>query len=209
MNTKILGIIAVIILLLAAGGIFLSQNKSATNTSTSITPTKTENKTSSLLDLLNLGKDQRCTFKTIADKTTSEGTLYIAGGKIRGDFKTTVDGKEELTSMIRVGDTNYIWGSTLPTGIKMTISLDKISSNEKANQYFNPTQKSNYNCAPWNVDLSVFTPPANIKFTDMTNLLMPKETGTQTKTNTTNPCSQITDATAKTACENALKQSGQ
>lgn len=215
MNTKNIVIaIIVIVLFLGAGG-YLMLNKNSTNNSktTSKTgiPTKTKAATKSLMDLLSLGQNSRCTFETnSATGGSTKGTVYVSGTKIRGDFiVVTKDEKTEQTNMIRIGDTNYIWGSTLPTGIKMTIALDKISGNAQASQYFNPNEKTNYNCVPWNVDVAVFTPPSNIKFSDMTNLLMPKGTGTKPQAGTTDPCSQITDTTAKTACENALKQSGQ
>nr|MBI5455654.1 hypothetical protein [Candidatus Levybacteria bacterium] len=205
MNTKIIGIIAAIVLLLGAGGAyFLNQNKTATNTNVSPTPTKAKNKTSSLLDLLNLGKNQKCTFKTATSSTTTEGTLYITTGKMRGDFKTTVNGKAEEMNMIRDGEMNYIWGSSLKTGIKMKVPLDELSKNQQTSGFINPNNKMDYNCLPWTIDSSLFTPPPDIKFTDMTSLVVPKITGTQTKTDTTNPCSQITDAAAKSACESAL-----
>ena len=220
MNTKNIAIAAILVLLLlllGAGGYLMLNKNSANNLKTASketpVPTKTEQTTKSLTDLLSLGQNLRCTFDTTSTTGGStKGTVYVSGTKIRGDFTVTAkDGKEEQTSMIRVGDTNYVWGSILPTGIKMTLSLDKISGNAQASQYFNPSQKTNYTCVPWSVDASLFTPPSNIKFTDMTTLLAPKETvtGTQTKTGTSDPCSQITDATAKAACENALKQSGQ
>jgi hypothetical protein len=220
MNTKNIAIAAIVIVLLlllgAAGYLMLSKNTAKTLKTApkeTVVPTKTGQTTKSLMDLLSLGQNLRCTFDTTGTTGTStKGTVYVSGTKIRGDFTITdKTGKEQQTSMIRVGDTNYVWGSTLPNGIKMTLSLDKISGNTQASQYFNPSQKTNYNCLPWSVDATLFTPPSNIKFTDMTSLLAPKETvtGTQTKTGATDPCSQITDPTAKTACENALKQSGQ
>lgn len=205
MNTKVIGVIAALILLLGAGGAyFLSQNKTTSNTDSSQTPTTTESKSSSLLDLLSAGKNQRCTFKTSTSTSVSEGTFYIANGKMRGDFKTTVDGKTEEMSMIRDGDTNYIWGSSLETGIKMTIAIDKLSENQQASQFVNPDAKLDYNCMPWTTDSSLFTPPSNVKFTDMTSLVAPKTTGTQTTEKSTSYCDQITDAAAKAACVNAM-----
>lgn len=201
MNTKIIGIVAAIILLLGAGGAyFLSQNKTATNTNQSPTPTTTKNKTSSLLDLLNLGKNQRCSFKTTASGNQTEGTIYIAEGKMRGDFKTTVEGKQQEMSMIRDGDMNYIWGASLKEGIKMKVSLDELSKNEQAGQFINPDDKLDYNCMPWATDSSLFSPPSNVKFTDMSSLIIPKTTGVKTNTLPSSYCDQLTDQTAKDAC---------
>lgn len=207
MNTKIIGVIVAVILLLGIGGAyFLNQNKTATQKSESETTTTTENKTSSLLDLLSLGKNQVCTFNTTSSNSNVEGTFYIAGEKLRGNFKTTVDEKTEEMSMIRDGNTTYIWGPSLPTGIKMTLSLDDISSNEQTNQYVNTTEKLNYDCNDWIVDSSLFTPPSNIKFSELPSSLLPKTTGTTTNNQSdSNLCAQITDPTAKAACENAMQ----
>lgn len=206
MNSKIIGVIAALIILLLAGGAyFLSQNKSSTQTNQSITPTKAASKSSSLLDLLSLGGNQRCSFKSSTSKTSTEGTIYISGGKIRADFKTTIEGKVQEMSMIRDADMNYIWGPSLPSGIKMKISLDELSKNQQAGQFVNTSDKLNYSCLPWATDASLFTPPANVKFSELPSALIPKTTGT--KKDTQNPssyCDQLTDAGAKAACVNAM-----
>lgn len=202
MNTKIVGVVVAIIFLFVAGGLYLSQNKPVTKTNTSPTPTKTENKSTSLMDLLTLNKPQRCTFSTKTADTLTEGTVYISEKKIRQDFKSTTKGKVEEMSMIITNNTSYIWGTSLPTGIKMTLSLDEVAKNTQASQYVNPNAKVAYNCMPWNTDASLFTPPANIKFTDISSI-MPKTTGTEQKS--VSPCDQITDASAKASCLKAIQ----
>lgn len=204
MNTKILGIIVALILLLGVGGyLFLNQNKSAVNTNSNATPTETSTQASSLLDILNSGQNQRCTFTTTTDKNSTEGTFYIADGKMRGDLKTTADGKTEEISMIRDGDTNYIWGSSLTMGIKMTLKIEDLAKDTKTTgQFVDPNQKFDYKCMPWTTDNSLFTPPSNIKFNELPSSMMPKTTGTTDYS--TSYCDQITDAAAKAACLNAV-----
>jgi hypothetical protein len=221
-NIVIAAVIIILLLLLGVGGyLMLNKNTSSSNTAATKVaskPTEAGQTRKSLLDLIKIGQNVRCTFRSEVANGSTEGTVYVSGQNVRGDFniKTTSDGKTMQTSMIKTGDTNYVWGSSMTTGIKMTISLDKLAQNKQASQYVDPNQKVDYNCTPWNVDASLFTPPSNIKFTDMTSLLAPKEniTGTkaepaQTKMDTSAICNQITDPTAKAACENALKQSGQ
>lgn len=204
MNTKLLGIVIAVIILLGAGGLYLfSQNKPQTQETTNQAATESEKSSGkSLMDLISLGQNQRCTFSTTNESGLTEGTFYVSQGNLRGDFKTTVKGKVTEMSMIRSGDTNYMWGSSLPMGIKMTLSLDDLSKNQQASQYVNASEKLAYNCRQWNVDSSLFTPPANIKFTELPNTMMPKTTGTEQKS--TSACDQITDATTKAACEKAL-----
>jgi len=219
-NITIAVIVIILLLLLGAGGFLMLNKNTATSNKTATSQTQTatvknEQTRKSLLDLIKIGQNVRCTFKSEVTNGSTEGTVYVSGQNIRGDFsiKTTSDGKTTQTSMIKTGDTSYVWGAGLPTGIKMTVSLETLAANKQASQYVDPNQKVDYNCVPWNVDSSLFTPPSNIKFTDMTSLLAPKGTITgtkeQTKTDASSVCSQITDETAKNACENALKQSGQ
>lgn len=205
MNTKLFGIIAAVVLLLGTGGLyFLNQNKSANNSTFDTSPTQKQNQTTSLLELLSKGGNQRCTFTTSTEKGMTEGTVYVSGEKMRGDIKTTVDGKTEEISMIRDGDTNYMWGTSLKMGIKMTISLDEFASSDQAGQFVSPDQKFDYNCAPWTTDNSLFTPPSNVKFTELPSSMMPKTTGTQGNINSVSYCDQITDPAAKAACVNAM-----
>lgn len=215
-NLLIIAAVIVLVILLGGAGFMLLNKKSPPAVQnniakTSPTPGAMTNAAKTLVDLLSSGQSQRCTFSVQnTDTSSTQGTVYVSGGKLRGDFTATdKTGKKVDTSMIRTGDTNYIWGSFMPNGgIKMTMSLNQISSNKEASQYVDPTQKIDYKCSPWSVDSSLFTPPTNVKFTDMTSLLMPKATVTGTTAPNSDPCASITDPATKTACENALKQSG-
>lgn len=209
--------VAVIILLLLGAGAYLMLNK---NTSTpkmagdEVKNTTAGQTAESLLDLVKKGQNLRCTYKTDVTNGATEGTVYISGQNVRADFTINVTGQEPAkTSMIKQGDTTYVWGTTMPDkGIKMTVSFDKLAENKQASQYVDPNQKVNYNCSPWNVDSTLFTPPSNIEFTDMTSFMMPKTSVTGTQTEPTNKgfaCDGITDPTAKAACESALNQTGQ
>lgn len=207
----------VVILLLLGGGFFLfSKNKAVTSTPSNSSNTKqeasnpTQNAMSSLVDLLSSGQSTMCTFDVSASTGGStKGTFYMAAGKMKGDFTTTdKDGKKSSMSMIRIDDQSYIWGGSLPSGIKMKLSTDDLKTNTQANQYFNLNTKNDYKCIPWIVDSSKFSVPTNIKFTDLSSLMMPKTTGTTTNSSTSSPCDALTGDT-KTACENAIKNQGQ
>ncbi len=215
----LIAFVVVLLLLLLGAGAYLMLSKNATKSAqvptekTQKTNTQAEQTTKSLLDLVNSGQKLRCTYKTAIANGTSDGTVYISGQNIRADFNATVQGqKPTQTSMIKNRTTTYIWGSIMQgKGIKMTTSLDAMAQSKEAAQYVDPTQKLDYSCAPWNVDSSLFTAPSNVEFTDMTNLMVPKATvtGTQTQTapSSSDPCAQLTGS-VKTACENALQQSG-
>lgn len=219
-KNKTLVIVAVVIILALLGGAaYLSLSKSSTNQgiTAKVTSAPTTSPTSAnpannttLAGLLALGQNLRCSFNVKATSGEStQGTFYVSNGNMRGDFvmKNTA-GKENQMSMIRNGNENFIWGPALPTAIKMNLSLDKLAANAQTSQFGNVNQKTNYNCVPWSVDASLFTPPANIKFTDIGQMMAPQAT-TGTKTpQTASPCDQISDPTTKASCLKAMNNNG-
>ena len=164
---------------------------------------------SSLIDLVTSGKTTQCTFDVEAETGSTKGTIYIAGEKMRGDSETTTEnGKTSQMFMIRVNDMYYMWGGELPGGIKMTFNVDKLKSNTQANQYVDLNAKTDYSCSDWTADASKFTPPSNVKFTDLSSMMEGVDKMTEEKSGNidSSVCDSITDATAKASCINALNQ---
>jgi len=206
-NLKIIGIVVVLGILLGAGGlIFLANNKSAkegASVSTSPTPENQQNTPQgSLLDIFNLGKTQKCTFSYKSDTSSTEGTVYVTQNKLRGDFKVTSAKKTSSMYMLRNGETNYIWGDDLPTGIKMTLKLEDLAGNTQAQGYVDVNQKVDYKCTPWVIDNALFTPPSNIKFTDLSGYQIPTQKASPSGGSGQNQCSSCNSlsGSAKTYC---------
>jgi hypothetical protein len=216
-KTLIIAIILIVLVLLGLGA-YLTLSKSAKNNQQAQNPNmasptsqKPENTTKSFMDLLTSGVSQQCTFDVKTTASQNSGTFYIATGKFRGNITTIINGKTQDISIIRDGDTNYIWGSALPQGIKMTLAQKDFASDNRTGQFLNPNAKMDYKCSPWVTDASVFTVPTNIKFMEIpTNMLPTPQTSAKPgstmapQTNTTSPCDAITEATAKAACLKAL-----
>lgn len=177
MNTKIIAVVVGIIILLGAGGYFVLGNKTSNNIAPATAPTQTQKPSSSLFDLLTKGGNQKCDFASSDNGTDSKGTAYISGDKMRVDLESTVDGKTSTSYIIRNADTNYIWGSDVKQGIKVTLSEEDLKNDTQVNQYINSKENVDYNCAPWAADNSKFNPPTDIKFTDFTSM-MPKTSAT-------------------------------
>lgn len=209
----ILGIIAAGVILLGAVGVFLySRNKPAaqpSSTTSATEQTKTESTMSnSLTDLLQSGKTQKCTFSYSDENGGTEGTAYINNQNMRADLSiTTADKKVSQMSMIRKDDDSYVWGGGFPsgTGLKMTLSAEEFTSNEESKKYFDTSKKADYDCSGWTADLSVFTPPSNVKFSDLSQMMQNVMKTTTAPTGTAQPtsqcgiCNSLTNE-AKTAC---------
>lgn len=214
----IIGILAAAVILIGAGGVFLySKNKPAAEPS-STTSAKEQTKTestmnNSLTDLLSSGKTQKCTFSYSDENGGTEGTAYINNQNMRADLSiTTEDKKVSQMSMIRKGDDNYIWGGGFPdgTGLKMTLSAEEFTSDEESKKYFDTSKKANYDCSGWTVDSSLFTPPSNIKFSDLSSMMKgvikseAKPSGTTNSTGANcSVCNNLT-GDAKTTCMSSL-----
>jgi len=153
----------------------------------------------SLKDLLSLGKTQSCTF---SDGTNSQTTIFITSNKMRGNFDSTIDGKTVKSHIIVDGQTSYIWMDGQNTGYKM--SIDKATqdqANTQQNQ-IDLNKQADYNCKDWTVDSSVFNLPTGINFTDLSKLIAP--TGTGSNSAQCAACDSL-QGEAKTQCKTALK----
>jgi len=128
----------------------------------------------SLRGLLTSGSNQQCSFKD----EDSEGTVYVAAERMRGNFTTTVDGKTTVAHMIIDNNTMYNWVDGENTGF--TFAFDPEDADVEEGEADTPTQSDesvdldkevDYNCSPWSVDNSFFTPPADVDFQDFSSMM--------------------------------------
>lgn len=206
----LVGIAAAVIILLGAGGIFLySKNKTTTtpnSTVATLSPTQKENSSEgSLKDIFSNPGNKKCEYGVKLQEGETKGTIYNSADKAYGEMQLISSSKTQKTFFIRNGDTFYMWGDSLPTGIKMTLSVEEMTSKLSANQpSLAPEQKVTFKCSDWTVDSKKFTPPADVKFTDMSSII--KDAGVTGAPATTDGsssecaiCNSLTGA-AKTAC---------
>lgn len=177
MNKK--AIIAVIVLLLLGVGGFAFWKTQQDKVGG---PTSGVSGFKSLKDLLSSGVAQKCTYSTTDEKGTSEGTTYVSGGKMRGDFTSVITGKTEKTHMITDGKTNYIWVDGEKTGLKTVVEPSSapnptdvpVTQTETANGGVDINKPADYKCSTWIADGSLFSPPADVKFTDFSEMFKPQ-----------------------------------
>lgn len=169
-SNKTLWIVGVIIII-AAVAYFLMRGDGASTSLTTLEPSGSGEQT--LAELLAAGTAQTCTF-TQAD---GEGTVYVANGKMRGDFTSVADGKTMTSHMISDGTTAYTWVDGMPTGFKMMMNSAQAAGQQPGTVDIN--QRLGYNCSSWSADASVFTPPAGMQFNDLAALTGGIPTGVQ------------------------------
>lgn len=208
-------VVGVVIILGAVGAFLYSKTNSQTPSSATVasqpSPTSENSIQSSITEILSSGQTAQCTFTMADTDSQTSGTVYTSGDMARGDFSSTIDGKENVTHMIKDEDTFYLWGDSLPMGFKMTMSVDDLTSkaqNNPLSEAIDPSKKFDVKCVSWTKDDSIFTPPTDVKFTSFGNILPtgPRTTGAAAptssasdNTNQCNVCNSLSGA-AKTAC---------
>lgn len=205
----VVGLVAAAVIILGAGFVYLfDKAKPATQpnstVATQITPAKSS-VAGTVADIFKTSKDEKCTFDSKTSDSETKGTIYATQNKDYGTFALTSSGKTTTNYVIRNANSFYIWGGSLPTGIKMTMSVDDLAKNISSSQYsgsFNANQKVDYNCTNWTVDESLFTPPANIKFTNFGGVALPSGANSTQTANPSSQCSICASLTgqAKSAC---------
>lgn len=200
MNKKVVAIVAVLLVLLLGGYFFMTRGKPG-----SLPGSQTSTSPSSLKDLLTKGVAQSCTFSNEG----SNGTVYVAGGKMRGDFDAVTEGKTVKSHMIVDGNTSYIWMDGEKTGFKM--SFDPATQSEGSAESTTPGSfdagaDMNYKCGAWINDGSLFKLPADVSFATFAAPSLPPTTTEGTNGGASSQCSYCSSLTGddKTQCLSAL-----
>ncbi len=203
MKNIIIGIVAVGVLV---GGYFVFTNKNVEQNDGEVKTETSGKKMAFEAFLKNDSGAYVCTVNQYVGDVESKGTVYITNAetmserKIRGEFKTSVQGMEVESTFIMKDGFSYTWSSMMPSmGYKVKIEENKTSNTDtktSGTYTFDATQIGDYDCKEWIVDQSKFTPPSSVKFMDLgttpTTQATPKPTApaptpktTTTVTNTT------------------------
>lgn len=172
MNTKNI-ILIVLGLLIVGGGTYFFMYKGGASSST---PEQVSGPTS-LTALMALGVPQKCDFADTSNaQAQTSGTVYVSGGKSRGDFTSTAGGQTFHAHSIVANDTMYSWVDENGIGVKIAINKDQPKPASDGKQ-FDASKMMDYHCSAWIPDPSKFDVPTNIKFMEMTAPAMPSAGG--------------------------------
>ncbi len=92
--------------------------------------------------------------------TTTNGTIYLSSGLVRGDFTTNSGGESMKISFIKRDGFVYTWIAGTTPGYK-TPALETAPSSGQSG--WTPDMVKDYDCKTWMADASLFTIP-NIQF---------------------------------------------
>lgn len=139
----------------------------------------------SIMSLFKMGKSMECTFVFSGNGMRGEGTGFFDNGNARVDSLYTGNDSAPTASYMISDVTNkvmYTWtlDNGVAQGVKIAIPDEVPESATDAPTQSVPTPSADggvtpetdveYNCKPWTVDSSVFVPPRDVEFMDMTSM---------------------------------------
>ncbi len=162
MNTKIIAAI-VGVAILGGGYWYFTQEKMETAGTVPET-TSDEMETSDLASVFKKGGSYECTIAMNTAQASSQGTVYVSGTDVRGEFTSVASGQTVQSSMIQTGGYVYTWSSMIPQGFKFKSTVDANPFASGALSSMNMPDGGSYKCKRWSADASKFVPPASVKF---------------------------------------------
>jgi hypothetical protein len=118
-------------------------------------------------EFLASGKSEICTFTVNTSDGPSNGTVYAANGKIRGEFTVPTTQGTLQQYMLIDSYMAYMWTNSSNSGVKFAVQ-DKTPG-----QYVN---NAIFKCSDWVPNSSIFEIPSNITFTNIISVPFPSPT---------------------------------
>ena len=150
MQQKTWAWILVAVIVIAAVGYFIYQNGGGRALSTL--------GNTSLRSLLTSNTAQQCAF----NNGQSSGTIYVAGGKMRGDF--TAQGSSAQSHMVIIGGFAYVWIDGVSAAYYMPFESLSATTTSQNTGGIDADAKVATNCKTWQVNQGLFDLPASVNF---------------------------------------------
>lgn len=168
-------IIPIVVGLLLVGGVgFAFLNKSKTSVPEAPTEKKEGSVFTSIKDALSKSVSLECSFTDEAQG--QKVTAFIKGGAVRSDFTGRTN--SESGSAIIKDKKMYFWNMGKKEGMMIDIPDEKDTSApadssgaDKSENILSSLEKYKNNCKAAVVADSLFTPPADVKFTNFSELM--------------------------------------
>lgn len=171
-------ITAVVIVAIAVSGYFILRDKPTSTSSDDLAKVEdtvkmedgtapTSSKKMAFSQFVNQGGTYKCTVTQYVGETSTQGTVYIDNGKMKGEFKTVADGVNIDSNFVLRDGFMFSWSSMSKMGIKMPIEEKTSVNGSTETSGFNTEQIGDYDCQTWAADSSTFTVPTTITFTQV------------------------------------------
>jgi hypothetical protein len=187
-RNTIIGIVIVVLIILGAW-YFMSdkssdtamQGDNATTTSpvteTPVTPGSaaaetpaTAAQTATFKSIFTQTGNHECKYEQVGSSTRTSSVIYIADGKMRGEFRT-IGTTNSANLMVYSGGTLYSWKEGATTGKKTTIKSvadlpEAIPADLTSGAVYGTSANNvGWDCHDWSKDSKILTPPTSVTFT--------------------------------------------
>ena len=119
-------------------------------------------KSTELVSLVASSEPQTCTF----DNGTERGKIFVADGKMKGEFVSKIEGGEQAGSVIVDGASTYLWSEGGTQGIILPYDSGNGNLEDAVipTGFVDGTRRLDYECRPWKKNLKVFELPKDVAF---------------------------------------------
>ena len=134
---------------------------------TSSTPAQSTGSGNTFSKLFSQSGSTECTYEQVSTSTRSTNVIYIADGKMRGEFRTLGSGGN---MMVYDGEYLYTWKEGTVVGVKAKLTSisqlpaiipQDLTSGSVLGSGLNSLS---WDCHPWIKNVKLLTPPSEVKF---------------------------------------------
>jgi hypothetical protein len=154
-------IIGLVLLAAVGGGVYVATRPSSEPAPEAAVASNEESAEGKFADLLARVGSWKCDAKATHEEGASEGTVFMDGGKVRGDFVATLSGQTVNTSFVSMDGYIYTWSDMLPQGMKVKMDA---AAGTAGGQGIDPSTPVEYTCEVWIADQEKFALPSEIEF---------------------------------------------
>lgn len=172
----IIGIIAAVVIIGGGAAFFVTNNNDSSNSeqasgTSSSEGSAIETSNTNIAELVKKGDPRKCTFSGNDAGAEFSGTAYFANQKMYGEFKTTKDSQTQAGNMIISESSQYFWNGDTKQGVKTAVQANSSQTTSQQNQGVDPNKTFSFKCEKWTVEDAKFTPPSNVTFQDLSQLM--------------------------------------
>ena len=117
------------------------------------------------------GETIHCTFEGEYEGVMMSHDLYVDKNRLKVHTTQIVNGQKEESNMIMDDTHMYVWSSSSPMAMKMSLSLIEESADEDV-ETTDTAQEFPYLCSSWKPSKNSFVPPSDISFTDFDSFFL-------------------------------------
>ena len=153
------------------GGLYNSTTTSDSTVTNQPQKSAVYSDTDTYVSVFNQSGSHVCTYDQVTQTSRSSNTIYIADGKMRGEFRTTTGGVNSNNNiMVYNKGILYTWKEGMDNGTKIQIktladlpvSIPRdLTTNVVSGSGLNT---SSWDCHNWRQDNSMLVPPTGVKF---------------------------------------------